>query len=40
MDILYIDKCRYEILEQKGVSVWYTGIYLPNNTNTSSLKSF
>jgi hypothetical protein len=25
-DILYIDKCRYEIQEQKEVPVWYTGI--------------
>jgi hypothetical protein len=25
MDIAYIDKCRYEIKEQKEVPVWYTG---------------
>jgi hypothetical protein len=29
MDIVYIDKCRYEIQEQKEVPVWYTGIYRP-----------
>jgi hypothetical protein len=23
---LYIDNCRYEIQEQKGVPVWYIGI--------------
>jgi hypothetical protein len=28
MDIVYIDKYRYEIREQE-VSVWYTGIYPP-----------
>jgi hypothetical protein len=27
MDIVYIDKCRYEIQEQKEVPVRYTGIY-------------
>jgi hypothetical protein len=27
MDIIHIDKCRYEIQEQKEVPVWYTGIY-------------
>jgi hypothetical protein len=27
MDILCIDKCRYEIQEQKEVPLWYTGIY-------------
>jgi hypothetical protein len=27
MGILYVDKCRYEIQEQKEVPVWYTGIY-------------
>jgi hypothetical protein len=25
MDIMYIDKCRYDIQEQKEVTVWYTG---------------
>jgi hypothetical protein len=29
MDIVYIDKCRYEIQEQKEVPVRYTGIYRP-----------
>jgi hypothetical protein len=29
MDIVYTDKCRYEIQEQKEVPVWYTGIYRP-----------
>jgi hypothetical protein len=28
MYIIYIDKSRYEVQEQKEVSVWYTGIYL------------
>jgi hypothetical protein len=27
MDIVYIDKLRYEIQEQKEIPVWYTGIY-------------
>jgi hypothetical protein len=27
--ITYIDKCRYEIQKEKGVPVWYTGIYRP-----------
>jgi hypothetical protein len=27
MDIIYIDKFRCEIQEQKEVPVWYTGIY-------------
>jgi hypothetical protein len=27
MDIVYIDKCRYEIQEQKEVPVWYTGTF-------------
>jgi hypothetical protein len=26
---MYVDKCRYEIQEQKEVPVWYTGIYGP-----------
>jgi hypothetical protein len=25
--ILYIDKCRCEIQEQKEVPVWYTGLF-------------
>jgi hypothetical protein len=25
MDIIYTDKCRYEVQEQKEVPVWYTG---------------
>jgi hypothetical protein len=29
MDIVYVDKCRYEVQEQKEVPVWYTGIYRP-----------
>jgi hypothetical protein len=29
MGIVYIDKCRNEIQEQKEVPVWYTGIYPP-----------
>jgi hypothetical protein len=27
--IIYVDKCRYEIREQKEVPVRYTGIYRP-----------
>jgi hypothetical protein len=27
MDIIYTDKCRYEIQEQKEVPVWYPGTY-------------
>jgi hypothetical protein len=27
--LVYIDKCQYEIQEQKEVPVWYTGIYRP-----------
>jgi hypothetical protein len=27
MDIVYIDKRRYDIQEQKEVPVWYTGIH-------------
>jgi hypothetical protein len=29
MDIVYVDKCRYEIQEPKEVIVSYTGIYRP-----------
>jgi hypothetical protein len=29
MDVLYIDKRRYEIQEHKEVPVWYTDIYRP-----------
>jgi hypothetical protein len=29
MDIVYIDKCRYEIQEPKTVPIWYIGIYRP-----------
>jgi hypothetical protein len=29
MDIVHIDKCRYEIQEQKEVLVWYIGICQP-----------
>jgi hypothetical protein len=29
MDIVYIDKWRYEIQEQKEVPLWYTGIIDP-----------
>jgi hypothetical protein len=35
MDIIYIDKCRYEIQEQE-VSVWYTGIYRPVSSSVRS----
>jgi hypothetical protein len=27
MDTVYIYKCRYEIQEQKQVSIWYTGTF-------------
>jgi hypothetical protein len=27
MGIVYVDKSRYEIQEQKEISVWYAGIY-------------
>jgi hypothetical protein len=44
MGIVYIDKCRYEVQEQKEVPVWYTGIYrsilstgLKNRINTDLL---
>jgi hypothetical protein len=29
MDIVYIDKCRYEIQDQKEDPVWYTSICGP-----------
>jgi hypothetical protein len=29
MDIVYTDKCWYEIQEQKEVLVWYTSMYQP-----------
>jgi hypothetical protein len=29
MDIVYIDKSRYEIQEQKDVPVWYNSIHQP-----------
>jgi hypothetical protein len=29
MDIVHIDKCRYEIQKQKEVPVWYSGITGP-----------
>jgi hypothetical protein len=27
MDIVYFDKFPYQILEQKEILVWYTGLY-------------
>jgi hypothetical protein len=36
MDIVCIDKCRYEIQEQKEVSVWYTVIYRPISSTGAS----
>jgi hypothetical protein len=27
MGVVYVDKSRYKIQEQKEVPVWYTGIY-------------
>jgi hypothetical protein len=35
MDILYTGTCRYEFQEQKGVPVWYTGIYRPISSTAS-----
>jgi hypothetical protein len=32
------DKCRYEIQEQKEVTVWYTGIYRSILSTTLNLK--
>jgi hypothetical protein len=29
MDIVNIDKCRYEVQEQKEVPIWYAGMYRP-----------
>jgi len=29
MGIVYIERCRYEIQEQKWVPVWHTGTYRP-----------
>jgi hypothetical protein len=33
-----IDKCRYEIQEEKDVPVWYAGIYLPISSNVFKRK--
>jgi hypothetical protein len=38
MAIVYIDKCRYEIQEQKNVLVWYTSIYQPTSSTTNTQK--
>jgi hypothetical protein len=38
MDILYVDKCRYEIQEYKENLVCYTGIYLPYSRTLYSNK--
>jgi hypothetical protein len=38
MGIVHIDKCRYEIQEQKEFPVWYTGVYRPiKSTVTNSI---
>jgi hypothetical protein len=37
MDIVYIDKCRYEIQERKEVPVCYTGVYRPISSTGQSL---
>jgi hypothetical protein len=37
MDVVYVDKFRYEIQEQKEVPVWYTGIYRPISSTAYSL---
>jgi hypothetical protein len=36
MDIVYVDKCRYEVQEQKEVPVWYTGIYRPISSSAEN----
>jgi hypothetical protein len=38
MDILYVDRCRYEIQEYKENPVRYTGIYLPSSRTVYSNK--
>jgi hypothetical protein len=35
MYILYIDKCRYEIQEQKEVPIWYTGTHRPVSSTSA-----
>jgi hypothetical protein len=35
-----IDKCRYEIQEQKGIPVWYTGIHRPISNTGYRFKSY
>jgi hypothetical protein len=34
---MYIGKCRYEI-QEKGSSVWYTGVYQPISSNVLERK--
>jgi hypothetical protein len=36
--VIYIDKCRYEIQEQKEVPVWYICIYRPTSSTAVWLK--
>jgi hypothetical protein len=35
MDRVYIDKCPYEIQEQKEAPVWYTVVYRPISSTAS-----
>jgi hypothetical protein len=37
MNIVYIDKCRYEIREQRQIPVWYTGPFraVPKRANAA-----
>jgi hypothetical protein len=35
MDRVYIDKCQYEIQEQKEAPVWYTVVYRPISSAAS-----
>jgi hypothetical protein len=37
---VYIEKCRYEIAEQKEVLVWYTGIYRPISSTDYTFMCF
>jgi hypothetical protein len=39
MAIVYIDKCRYSIQEQKEVTVRYTGTYRPISSTAYILES-
>jgi hypothetical protein len=36
MNVVHIEKCRYEIQELKDVPVWYTGKYRPISSTGST----